>query len=127
PSLAGVEIGFDEGLARLIYAGSDAFAVPSRFEPCGLSQMIAMRYGTLPIVRATGGLVDTVEHGRTGFVFEHATVEGVAWAAAQALRVKPGRPSWRRMQHDAMGRDFSWRRSAERYEALYRDMLPSAA
>jgi glycogen synthase len=80
-----VHIGFDEGLAHLIYAGSDALAVPSRFEPCGLSQMIAMRYGTLPVVRATGGLRDTVDHGRTGFVFEQATADAVAGAAAETL------------------------------------------
>ncbi len=126
PGLAGVEIGFDERLARLIYAGSDALAVPSRFEPCGLSQMIAMRYGTLPIVRATGGLADTVDHGRTGFVFEHPTADGVAWAAAEAMKVGPGSREWRRMQHEAMGHDFSWHRSATLYVALYRDMLPSA-
>ena len=125
PGLAGVEIGFDEALARLIYAGSDALAVPSRFEPCGLSQMIAMRYGTLPVVRATGGLADTVEHGRTGFSFEPATADGLAWATAEAMQTGVGGGVWRRMQHDAMGQDFSWRRSAERYVALYRDMLPS--
>lgn len=127
PGLAGIEIGFDERLARLIYAGSDALAVPSRFEPCGLSQMIAMRYGTLPLVRATGGLADTVTHGRTGFSFEHATSDGLAWAASEALKLAPGSEPWRRMQHEAMGQDFSWRRSAERYVALYRDMLPSAS
>ncbi|HZJ08168.1 MAG TPA: glycogen synthase [Trueperaceae bacterium] len=126
PSLAGVEIGFDDALARLIYAGADALAVPSRFEPCGLSQMIAMRYGTLPIVRATGGLADTVDDGRTGFVFQDATAAGVALAGAEAMKTGPGSPTWRGMQYDAMGQDFSWRRSAERYEALYRDMLPSA-
>ncbi len=120
PGRVGVHIGYDEDLAHLVYAGADAFAMPSRFEPCGLSQMIAMRYGTIPIVRATGGLLDTVEHGRTGFLFEHATADGIVWAAAQALDVGPGTDRWRALQLDAMRQDNSWRRSARRYEALYR-------
>ena len=119
PGRVGVRIGYDEALAHLVYAGADAFAMPSRFEPCGLSQMIAMRYGTLPIVRATGGLLDTVEHGRTGFVFEHATADGVVWAASQAHEVGPGTDRWRAMQQSAMREDNSWNSSARRYQALY--------
>ena len=119
PGRVGVTIGFDEPLSRLVYAGSDALAMPSRFEPCGLSQMIAMRYGTLPIVRSTGGLRDTVEHLRTGFVFEHATADGVAWAAAEAWAVGPGTDRWRAMQQAAMRQDHSWEASARRYAALY--------
>ncbi|MFO7547162.1 MAG: glycogen/starch synthase [Trueperaceae bacterium] len=119
-------VGFDEGLAHQMYAGADALAVPSRFEPCGLSQMIAMRYGTIPIVRATGGLRDTVEHGRTGFAFEHATADGLCWAAGEAMRAY-GSPTWLAMQRDGMRQDWSWRNSAKRYEVLYTSMLPSLA
>lgn len=123
PGRVGVRIGYDEELAHLIYAGADAFAMPSRFEPCGLSQMIAMRYGTLPVVRATGGLIDTVEHERTGFVFQHATADGLAWGATRALEVGPGTDRWRAMQQSAMRQDNSWRASARRYEALYRAVV----
>ena len=122
PDAVGVHIGFDEELAHLVYAGADALAVPSRFEPCGLSQMIAMRYGTLPIVRATGGLLDTVAHDRTGFVFEHATADGFAWGASEALAAYGDRQRWRSMMLEAMSQDFSWGRSAARYAALYRSL-----
>lgn len=124
PRAVGAVVGFDEALAHRVYAGADALAVPSRFEPCGLSQMIAMRYGTLPVVRATGGLKDTVAHGRTGFVFEHATPEGLLWAAGEAARAY-GTPAWREMQLAAMRQDLSWDASARRYAALYGSVLPS--
>jgi starch synthase len=118
-------VGFDEGLAHLIYAGSDALAVPSRFEPCGLSQLIAMRYGTLPIARDTGGLHDTIDHLRTGFLFEHANPEGLLWAAGLAFEAY-GDERWRTMMRRAMELDFSWERSAHRYAELYRDVVASA-
>lgn len=119
-------IGYDDPLARLIYAGSDALAVPSRFEPCGLSQLLAMRYGTLPLVRATGGLVDTVTHGRTGFLFKDATPAALAGAAAEAMS-RFGTPAWTSLQREAMRQDFSWDASAKRYEALYASVVASAA
>lgn len=119
--VAGV-IGFDEALAHRIYAASDALAVPSRFEPCGLSQMIAMRYGTLPVARATGGLRDTIDHGRTGFLFEHPTAEGLRWAAGEAISLY-GTPSWEWMQAEAMHEDFSWRAAARQYELLYQRLI----
>jgi len=118
-------VGFDEGLAHLIYAGSDALAVPSRFEPCGLSQLIAMRYGTLPIARDTGGLHDTIDHLRTGFLFEHANPEGLLWATGLAIEAY-GDERWREMVRRAMELDFSWERSARRYAELYRDVVASA-
>jgi starch synthase len=118
-------VGFDEGLAHLIYAGSDALAVPSRFEPCGLSQLIAMRYGTLPIARDTGGLHDTIDHLRTGFLFEHANPEGLLWAAGLAFEAY-GDERWGTMMRRAMELDFSWERSAHRYAELYRDVVASA-
>ena len=99
--------------------------MPSRFEPCGLTQMYSMRYGTIPIVRSTGGLADTVQHfdlkkkTGTGFVFENADGTGLMWAIDQALAAyaKPG--PWTVLMQTAMTRDFSWGLSAERYEAVY--------
>lgn len=117
-------IGYDEALSHRVYAAADALAVPSRFEPCGLTQMIAMRYGTLPVVRSTGGLRDTVTHGVTGFVFEHATPEGVVWAAEEALQAF-GTPAWTEMQRSGMLRDLSWDSSARSYADLYASVLPS--
>lgn len=117
-------IGYDEALSHRIYAAADALAVPSRFEPCGLTQMISMRYGTVPIVRATGGLRDTVEHARTGFVFEHPTAEGLLWAADQALQAY-GTPTWHKVQQAGMLKDLSWERSARLYADLYASVLPS--
>jgi len=125
PRRFGVRFKYDAGLAHRIEAGADMILMPSRFEPCGLTQMYSMRYGTIPIVRATGGLADTVEpfdprtKRGTGFVFEHADVTGLLWAIDQALAVysKPG--PWTVLMQNAMTRDLSWDLSAERYEAVY--------
>lgn len=114
-----VKIGFDAVLAQRIYAGSDIFLMPSRFEPCGLGQMIAMRYGTLPIVRATGGLKDTVRDGETGFVFESYSAEAFWDAVDRALRAYRDQTLWRQMQENAMREDFSWDTSAQKYMQLY--------
>jgi starch synthase len=123
----GVRIGFDGGLARLIQAGSDFFVMPSRSEPCGLTQMYAMRYGTLPIVRATGGLVDTVEtfvEGQdlgTGFVFNMASASALRDTIGWACATYYDRPeAMRGLQQRAMARDFSWRRNAGYYVDVYR-------
>lgn len=124
PGRISATIGFDESLAHLIYGGADALAVPSRFEPCGLSQLIAMRYGTLPIARDTGGLHDTITHDRTGFLFEPARPEGLLWAAGLAREAFETR-GWRRRVRQAMGQDFSWSRSADRYDALYQSVVAS--
>ncbi len=118
PGTMAVRLGFNEGLAHRIYAGCDALAIPSRFEPCGLAQMIAMRYGTLPIARATGGLRDTIEQGRTGFLFEQATPEAFVEAAAEA-RSCYGTERWTVMVGEAMQEDFSWTGTARRYNELY--------
>ena len=122
PERVAVRLVHDEGLAHRIYAGSDALAVPSRFEPCGLSQMIAQRYGTLPLVRATGGLIDTVSDGEDGFVFEDATPEAIAEVAARALAAWDG-PQWRAMQARGMRYDRSWRASARSYLARYGEVM----
>ena len=115
------ELAFDEALAHLVYAGADLLAIPSRFEPCGLSQMVAMTYGTLPLARATGGLRDTISHGETGFLFEEAEPRALVTAAAEAKR-RYGTPSWAKMMSAAMRQDFSWTHSARSYEELYRGL-----
>lgn len=115
----------DEPLARLIFAGSDAFLVPSIYEPCGLSQLYALRYGTVPIVRETGGLRDTVRHfdpaqgAGTGSVFKHTTGAGLAWAIGEVLNWYGQPESWARLGQNGMAEDFSWRHQAPLYEALY--------
>jgi starch synthase len=135
---------FDRAMARRIYGGADAFLMPSRFEPCGQSQMIAMRYGTPPIVHATGGLRDTVadEHDRpgqgTGFAFRWLTADGLIWACEQALdrfEARDRRPlGWDALVERAMTVDFDWLNGpAPRYLAAYaravdlrRSSLPTA-
>lgn len=127
------QIAFDAPLSHKIIAGCDALLVPSRFEPCGLTQMYAMRCGTVPVVHATGGLVDTVTdpgdaglaRGEgTGFAFEHPTVVGLRWAMKRAVRMFREQPEgWRAIQRAGMQRDWSWKRSAGHYLELYRALL----
>jgi starch synthase len=114
-----VRIGFDNGLAHRIEAGADMFLMPSHYEPCGLNQMYSLRYGTVPVVRATGGLDDTIEEG-TGFKFAEysgAALLSAVRAAAQAF-AEPD--VWREMMRRGMKKDFSWKTSAAAYSALYR-------
>ncbi|MEW5718694.1 MAG: glycogen synthase [Chloroflexota bacterium] len=124
PARSAVALKFDARLANQIYGGADLLLMPSRYEPCGLSQMIAMRYGCIPVVRAVGGLRDTVRdvaRGRgTGFVFFESTPEAIieTLQRAQALFVQPRR--WQVVQRRAMRQDFSWRTSARAYVAAYR-------
>jgi starch synthase len=119
-------IGFDEGLAHRIEAGCDFLLMPSRYEPCGLSQMYSQRYGTLPIVRATGGLVDTVQNyderagAGTGFVFHDLYPSAIANTMGWALSTYFDRPAHiTAMRRLAMQQDFSWDRAAQAYEQLY--------
>jgi starch synthase len=117
----------DEALAHLIEAGADLFLMPSRYEPCGLSQIYSLKYGTIPIVRKTGGLADTVQpwDGRqgTGFVFTPYRAATLVNTVRRALRVYRDQDQWRRLVHNAMAMDFSWARSAGRYLHLYRQMV----
>lgn len=128
PRLA-VVLRYDEGLAHRIYAGADLFLMPSRFEPCGLGQLISMRYGTLPVVRRTGGLADTVADAAkdprngTGFVFREYTADALLRAVDAALEAYEDRRTWSRLRENAAAQDFSWDRSARAYEALYREAL----
>jgi starch synthase len=119
---------FDNPLAHLIEAGSDIFLMPSRFEPCGLNQMYSLKYGTVPIVRKTGGLADTVElydpdTGRgNGIVFDHYTPVAFAWALRSALDLYQDRDVWLRLMRNGMACDYSWDRQIQEYVALYRSL-----
>ena len=115
----GLAVGFDEALAHLVEAGADLFLMPSRFEPCGLNQMYSQRYGTLPVARATGGLVDTVSDGETGFLFARPQSGELLAAVRRALEARRDERRWREMQRRAMERDFSWAAPARQYAALY--------
>jgi starch synthase len=126
PERFAVHFGYDTSLAHKIQAGADLFLMPSRFEPCGLSQMYSLRYGTVPVVRATGGLVDTVAPydpataTGTGFRFDHADGTGMMWALDRALSAYEDRDAWQRLMRNGMAQDFGWERSARQYEDLYR-------
>jgi starch synthase len=123
PDRVGARIGFDEPLAHLIEAGSDLFLMPSRFEPCGLNQMYSQRYGTLPIVRAVGGLADTITDGEDGFSFVPDTPAALLATIRRALETFQDRSKWRAMQAAAMSRDHSWDRSAREYVRMYKSLV----
>jgi starch synthase len=125
PDRIAVEIGYEDSRAHLIEGGSDLFLMPSRFEPCGLNQMYSLRYGTLPVVRATGGLADTVQNfdastgEGTGFVFDDYTPQALLDTLRWALGTYRNRDAWRRLQVAGMGQDFSWDASAREYVKVY--------
>ena len=129
PTRVGVRVGFDEGLAHLIEAGADLFLMPSRFEPCGLNQMYSMRYGTVPVVRATGGLADTVrqvdaQRGTgTGFMFEEYTTAALLSALERALTLFRDQVRWRAVQRAGMRQDFAWDASARAYVQVYQTAI----
>jgi starch synthase len=120
---------FDEGLAQQIYAGSDMFLMPSRYEPCGLGQLIAMRYGSIPIGRRTGGLADTIldleeyPDTATGFLFDEFSTVGFISAFERSVRAFRDPDLWLKLQQNAMARDYSWRASANHYVETYIDAL----
>jgi starch synthase len=125
PDRVAVRIGFDEAMAHRIEGGADLFLMPSRFEPCGLNQMYSLRYGTVPLVRATGGLYDTVRNfdsrsgSGTGFTFDEYSSQAMLTTLRRALRVYRDRTAWRRMQMAGMQQDFSWDVSAREYVNVY--------
>ena len=130
PQKVGVFIGFNAILAQRIYAGADMFLMPSRFEPCGLGQLISMRYGTVPVVRSTGGLADTVHDfnpatgSGNGFVFEPYTGEALLTAIRRALKLYREDPAhWGQLVRRVMELDYSWARSAVEYLQLYQEAL----
>lgn len=131
-----VRIGYDESLSHQIEAGADCFLMPSRFEPCGLNQMYSQRYGTLPLVHATGGLRDTVvdttaktiaNETASGFVFDAATPLSFIAAIERALVTYGNRRLWRSLQRNAMRKDFSWKKSALAYRSIYQKIMPRVA
>jgi starch synthase len=128
PDRLAVLVGYDEAIAHRIQAGADLFLMPSRFEPCGLSQLYSLRYGTVPIVRRVGGLADTVVDASpaniaagtaTGIVFDAATAEALLGAIQRALTLSQDRRRWKKIQLTGMRQDFSWRHSAAEYLLLY--------
>jgi starch synthase len=119
PERVRAEFKYDSGFARQIYAGSDIFLMPSRYEPCGLSQMIAMRYGCVPIVCAVGGLVDTVQDGVTGFMIQKPTAGRLSTAIKKVLKIYSDHARWESLQKAGMEQDFSWKNSAKQYFELY--------
>jgi starch synthase len=128
PDRFAVRIGYDEGLAHLIEAGADIFLMPSKYEPCGLNQMMSMRYGTLPVVRATGGLADTVVDASdsvrgTGFSFREYRPDALLQTVRRAVKTFRDRERWMALQRNAMAQDFSWAQSARRYRELYDQCL----
>ncbi|MBI1919351.1 glycogen synthase [Candidatus Microgenomates bacterium] len=117
-----VELSYNDELAHKLYAGSDFIIIPSRYEPCGLIQMIAMRYATLPIASKTGGLKDTISHGKNGFLFGKESVSGLVVGVRKALAVFNNYPHYEKMVKFALQTDFSWNRSAKLYKKLYIDI-----
>jgi starch synthase len=131
PDRVGCRIGYDEPLAHLIQAGSDAILVPSRFEPCGLTQLCALRYGAIPVVARVGGLADTVIDANeaamaagvaTGIQFNPVNAAMLDHALRRTADLWRDRKSWREMQRNAMRADVSWRASARRYASLFREV-----
>ncbi|MCK5829745.1 MAG: glycogen synthase GlgA [Methylococcales bacterium] len=131
PKKISVTIGYDEALAHQIEAGVDIFLMPSRFEPCGLNQMYSQRYGTIPIVRETGGLADTIEDAlpkslsnntATGICFKEANYGALLEAIKRAMLLYHDKKTWKKIQVAAMNKDFSWENSAKQYLALYEEI-----
>jgi starch synthase len=134
PGRVAIVLGYDEALSHLVIAGSDAILVPSRFEPCGLTQLYALRYGSLPVVRRTGGLADTVvdanavtlaDGSATGFAFGAETSDALLGAVQRATELYGDPAAWQRVMRQAMTRDFSWDAAAREYAALYRALVPA--
>lgn len=129
PNRVALSIGYDNKLAHKIYAGADLFLMPSKFEPCGLSQMIALRYGTIPIVRETGGLADTVEafneyeQTGNGFSFTHFNAHDMMHVIRYACNIYRVPQAWDLLVNNAMKQDFSWTQSAKLYRQAYRQLL----
>ena len=132
PARVAVRIGYDEALAHRLIAGADALLVPSRFEPCGLTQLYGLRYGSLPVVRRVGGLADTVvdaspqalqDNVATGFTFDAATPAALESAIFHAVQAYREPDTWRQMMLRGMAQNFSWSQAASQYLTLYRDIV----
>lgn len=129
PFKLSVNITFNSELAQKIYGGSDMFLMPSKSEPCGLAQMIALRYGTIPIVRETGGLRDSVTHYNAetgegnGFLFRDYDTCGMLWAIREACKLYKDKEAWSKIVENGMKTDFSWKNSAKKYTKLYDELI----
>jgi starch synthase len=123
PGKFGLETTFNEELAHQIYAGSDMFLMPSFFEPCGLGQLIAMRYGSIPIARETGGLKDTVIHLETGFTFKDYKAESFLKSIKESLEKYKEKDLWGKIQKNGLEKDFSWENSAKDYLKVYKKLI----
>jgi starch synthase len=129
PGRVGFYHGFNNQLAHLVEAGSDLFLMPSRYEPCGLNQMYSLRYGTVPVVRATGGLADSVQHydyasGQgTGVVFRDFDAGGLKWAVTIALDLYQNKKDWQRVVRNGMAKDFSWKHQGRAYEEFFQSLI----
>jgi starch synthase len=126
PGAIGVDIGFNDGDARRIFAGTDFTLMPSRFEPCGLSQMYAQRFGSLPIGHQTGGLAETIDDGKTGFLFSHPSTESFLGGICRAFATYGAKDRMNAMRRKAMSKSFSWTISAGSYSELYRKTASAA-
>ena len=135
PGRVAVRIGYDEALAHQMVAGADVMLVPSRFEPCGLTQLYALRYGTVPLVRRVGGLADTVlntsaetlrNQTATGFMFDAATAPALSGAVTHAIKAYAQPKLWQQLVQNGMAQDFSWAHAAQQYLALYHDAIAAA-
>lgn len=133
PNRIAARLGYDETLAHRLIAGGDVLLMPSRAEPCGLTQLYALRYGTVPLVHETGGLADTVVDAAydtlvggtaTGFVFKHADLGGLEWCIERVVQMYHQPETWGRIRANGPRQDFSWHRAAERYRDLYLSLLP---
>jgi len=118
PKIISLHLKFDDSLARKIYSGSDIFLMPSKYEPCGLGQMISLRYGTIPLVFKTGGLADTVTSDN-GFVFDNYKKEDLIKTMEDAMRVFKDKKRWMKLVERAMQYNFSWKESAKKYLQIY--------
>jgi len=133
PDQVAVQIRYDDALAHKIEAGSDIFLMPSRYEPCGLNQIYSLKYGTVPVVRATGGLDDTIEEWNpdlctgTGFKFEGLIAEGLLAAIDRALAAFEDQEGWRRLMRNGMAQEYSWAGPAWEYAAIYEEAASSRA
>lgn len=123
PGAIGVDIGFNDGNARRIFAGTDFTLMPSRFEPCGLSQMYAQRFGSLPIGHQTGGLAETIDDGETGFLFKQPSTESFLGGICRAFATYGAKDRLNAMRRHAMSKSFSWTASAGSYSDLYRKTI----
>jgi starch synthase len=126
PARIAVELNFTERLEHCLLAGADMCLMPSQYEPCGLTQMRAQRYGTIPVARRVGGLADTIEDGVTGFLFDEYTPGAFLGAAMRAVDHYRARAAWRLMMQEAMMQDFGWDVSERKYRRVYRRVLGSA-